>query len=59
MIESNFLLVVKIACRYNNRSLALLEHGLLILISTVERFHLKRGFRFSTYATWWIRQTIE
>ncbi len=62
MIEHNLRLTVKIAKRYVNRGVALMdliEEGNLGLIHALEKFDPERGFRFSTYATWWIRQSIE
>ncbi len=62
LIESNLRLVVSIARRYRNQGVALMdlvEEGNLGLMRAVEKFDPERGFRFSTYATWWIRQSVD
>jgi len=62
MIQTNLRLVVKISRRYMNRGLALgdlIEEGNLGLMRAVEKFDASHGCRFSTYATWWIRQAVE
>ncbi len=62
MIESNLRLVVAIGKKYINRGLQfsdIIEEGKLGLIRAVEKFQYERGFKFSTYASWWIKQAIE